>query len=52
MFLGNLVLIVLNLPKVKLAKILLIPRWIQMPVIAILSIVEGMCATVVNLICC
>jgi putative tricarboxylic transport membrane protein len=40
MFLGNLVLIVLNLPMVKLlAKILLIPRWILMPVIAILSIV-------------
>ena len=40
MFLGNLVLIVLNLPMVKwLAKILLIPRWILMPGIAILSIV-------------
>lgn len=40
MFLGNLVLIVLNLPMVKwLAKILLIPRWILMPAIAILSIV-------------
>ena len=32
MFLGNLVLIVLNLPMVKwLAKILLVPRWILMP---------------------
>jgi putative tricarboxylic transport membrane protein len=40
MFLGNLVLIVLNLPLVKwLAKILLVPRWILMPLIAILSIV-------------
>jgi putative tricarboxylic transport membrane protein len=40
MFLGNLVLIVLNLPMVKwLAKILLVPRWILMPCIAILSIV-------------
>ncbi len=40
MFLGNLVLIFLNLPMVKwLAKILLVPRWILMPVIAILSIV-------------
>jgi putative tricarboxylic transport membrane protein len=40
MFLGNLVLIVLNLPMVKwLAKILLVPRWILMPGIAILSIV-------------
>jgi putative tricarboxylic transport membrane protein len=40
MFIGNLVLIVLNLPMVKiLAKILLVPRWILMPLIAILSIV-------------
>jgi putative tricarboxylic transport membrane protein len=40
MFLGNLVLIILNLPMVKLlAKILLVPRWILMPLIAILSIV-------------
>jgi putative tricarboxylic transport membrane protein len=40
MFLGNLVLIVLNLPMVKwLAKILLVPRWILMPLIGILSIV-------------
>ncbi len=40
MFFGNLVLIVLNLPMVKfLAKILLIPRWILMPLIAMLSIV-------------
>ncbi len=40
MFIGNLVLIVLNLPLVKLlAKILLVPRWILMPLIAILSIV-------------
>jgi len=40
MFIGNLVLIVLNLPLVRLlAKILLVPRWILMPLIAILSIV-------------
>jgi putative tricarboxylic transport membrane protein len=40
MFLGNLVLIILNLPMVKwLAKILLVPRWILMPLIGILSIV-------------
>ncbi len=40
MFIGNLVLIILNLPMVKfLAKILLVPRWILMPLIAILSIV-------------
>lgn len=40
MFIGNLVLIVLNLPLVKLlAKILLVPRWVLMPLIAILSIV-------------
>lgn len=40
MFIGNLVLIVLNLPLVKvLARILLVPRWILMPLIAILSIV-------------
>ncbi|MDJ0832069.1 MAG: tripartite tricarboxylate transporter permease [Gammaproteobacteria bacterium] len=40
MFIGNMVLIVLNLPLVKLlAKILLVPRWILMPLIAILSIV-------------
>ncbi len=40
MFIGNLVLIILNLPLVKLlAKILLVPRWILMPLIAILSIV-------------
>ncbi|PLX33761.1 MAG: tripartite tricarboxylate transporter TctA [Hyphomicrobiales bacterium] len=40
MFIGNLVLIILNLPMVKLlAKILLIPRWVLMPLIAILSIV-------------
>ncbi len=40
MFLGNLVLIILNLPLVKLlAKILLVPRWVLMPLIAILSIV-------------
>ncbi|MCD4720528.1 MAG: tripartite tricarboxylate transporter permease [Desulfobacula sp.] len=40
MFIGNLVLIVLNLPMVRLlAKILLVPRWILMPLIAILSIV-------------
>ena len=40
MFLGNLVLIILNLPLVKyLAKILLVPRWILMPLIAMLSIV-------------
>ena len=40
MFIGNLVLIVLNLPLVKLlAKILLVPRWVLMPLIAVLSIV-------------
>jgi putative tricarboxylic transport membrane protein len=40
MFMGNLVLIILNLPMVRLlAKILLVPRWILMPLIAILSIV-------------
>lgn len=40
MFIGNLVLIVLNLPMVRLlAKILQVPRWILMPLIAILSIV-------------
>ncbi|THB75255.1 MAG: tripartite tricarboxylate transporter permease [Desulfobacteraceae bacterium] len=40
MFLGNLVLIILNLPMVRvLAKILLVPRWILMPLIAMLSIV-------------
>lgn len=40
MFIGNLVLIILNLPLVKvLARILLVPRWILMPLIAILSIV-------------
>jgi putative tricarboxylic transport membrane protein len=40
MFIGNLVLIVLNLPLVRLlAKILQIPKWILMPLIAILSIV-------------
>ncbi len=40
MFVGNLVLIVLNLPLVRvLAKILQIPKWILMPLIAILSIV-------------
>jgi putative tricarboxylic transport membrane protein len=40
MFIGNLVLIVLNLPMVRLlAKILQIPRWVLMPLIAILSIV-------------
>jgi putative tricarboxylic transport membrane protein len=40
MFFGNLILIVLNLPMVKLlAKILLVPRWILMPLIAVLSIV-------------
>ncbi len=40
MFIGNLVLIFLNLPLVRiLAKILQIPRWILMPLIAVLSIV-------------
>lgn len=40
MFIGNLVLIILNLPLVRLlAKILLVPRWILMPLIAILSVV-------------
>jgi putative tricarboxylic transport membrane protein len=40
MFIGNLVLIVLNLPLVRLlAKILQVPKWILMPLIAILSIV-------------
>lgn len=40
MFIGNLVLIVLNLPMVRLlAKILLVPKWVLMPLIAILSIV-------------
>ncbi len=40
MFMGNLVLIILNLPMVRvLAKILLVPRWVLMPLIAILSIV-------------
>lgn len=40
MFIGNLVLIILNLPLVKLlAKILLVPRWVLMPLIAVLSIV-------------
>ena len=40
MFLGNLVLIFLNLPMVKLlARILLVPRWVLMPLIALLSIV-------------
>jgi putative tricarboxylic transport membrane protein len=40
MFIGNLVLIILNLPMVRiLAKILLVPRWVLMPLIAILSIV-------------
>ena len=50
MFLGNLVLIILNLPMVKwLAKILLMPRWILMPGIAILSIVGVLSLTAVNL---
>lgn len=40
MFIGNLVLIILNLPLVRvLAKILQVPKWILMPLIAILSIV-------------
>ena len=40
MFFGNLILIVLNLPMVRLlAKILQVPRWILMPLITILSIV-------------
>ena len=40
MFIGNLVLIILNLPMVRyLAKILLVPRWILMPLIVILSLV-------------
>ena len=40
MFVGNLVLIFLNLPLVRLlAKILLVPRWILMPLVAVLSIV-------------
>jgi putative tricarboxylic transport membrane protein len=40
MFIGNLVLIFLNLPMVRvLAKILQVPRWILMPLIAVLSIV-------------
>lgn len=40
MFIGNLVLIFLNLPLVRLlAKILQVPRWILMPLIAVLSIV-------------
>ena len=40
MFIGNLVLIILNLLMVGyLAKILLVPRWILMPLIVILSVV-------------